>query len=68
MPSVHPGHLLAVGAGFAVQCLAVLLPFAAGAWTAALRSPDVRRRAGPAGYVLALALYLLALVTTYVAA
>ncbi|WP_225848084.1 hypothetical protein [Streptomyces sp. HPF1205] len=68
MPSVLPHHLLAAGVGIAVQCLAVVLPFAAGAWTAAMRSPGTRRRAGPAGWVLAVALYLLALAVAYVAA
>ncbi|MFD4552993.1 hypothetical protein ACFWP5_01490 [Streptomyces sp. NPDC058469] len=69
MPSSSP-HVFTSGASgmaFAVQVVAVLTLAAALLVGAALGVREVRRRVGIAGYVFALALSLLALVTAYAA-
>ncbi|GAA3835181.1 hypothetical protein GCM10022403_079930 [Streptomyces coacervatus] len=66
MPSSSP-HFLASGMTLAVQAVAVLTLTAALLVGATLGVREVRRQAGIAGYVFALALSLLALVTAYAA-
>jgi hypothetical protein len=69
MPSSSP-HVFtsgASGAALAVQVVAVLTLAAALLVSAALGVREVRRQVGIAGYVFALALSLLALVTAYAA-
>ncbi|MFF4500428.1 hypothetical protein [Streptomyces sp. NPDC001401] len=66
MPSPSP-HSIASGITLTVQVVAAVAGVAALLVSAALCSREVRRQAGIAGYVLALALSLLALVTAYAA-